>query len=160
MNRRNVYASPPAPGLGRDMAAAYCGTCVRLFDQWRAEGKGPLHFRIGSVVRYWPAALDRYLAEHPAIKSRAMMFRKVCPYTFDPHIELVPLPQQLLLPHEVGDRLGVCKRTLNYWRSKGSGPEFIGVGASIRYTGESIRTYLQFEGQQLALKRHGYENEE
>jgi hypothetical protein len=123
---------------------------VRLLDQWRAEDNGPRYFVIGSVVRYWPVAVDCFLEEHPALRAKAIAFRKVCPYTFDPHLELVPSPEQILLPREVAERLGVCKRTLSYWREWGQGPDFvIGGDQLVRYTGHAIRTYIAYDEQQL-----------
>ena len=150
MKFANTYSSPPAPGLSRAEAAAYCGVCVRTLDQRRAEGDGPDYFCIGSVVRYWPAALDRYLDERPALKAKAIAMRRAFRYAFDPHLELVPTPDQILLPHEASVCLGVSKRTLNYWRAWGCGPQYTVIGKDIRYTGPAIRAYIKFEEHQLA----------
>lgn len=150
MKHPKTYMSPAAPGFDRLTAAQYCGISVRLLDQWRADETGPQYFRIGSAPRYWPAPLDRYIELHPGLKKKAMLFRQICPNPFDAHFELVPAPEQVLLPHELADRLGVCKRMLNYWRAWGRGPSFEVHGTRVTYTGAAVRIYLAYDEQQLA----------
>lgn len=150
MKQPKTYKSPAAPGFDRHTAAAYCGVSVRLLDQWRADGTGPLYFHIGSTPRYWASPLDRYLDMRPALKKKAIWFRQVCPYSFDANEELVPTPDQALLPHELAERLGKCKRTLNYWRAWGRGPAFDVTSTGVIYTGAAVRAYLAYDEQQLA----------
>lgn len=151
MKHFKSYMTPAAPGFDRPTAAAYCGISVRLLDYRRTDGTGPQFFLIGSMPRYWPAALDRYISMHPELKKTSDLRRKAWPLPFDSHFELVPEHEQVLLPHELADRLGVCKRTLNYWRAWGGrGPDFLRDGNRITYTGSAVRAYLKYDEQQLA----------
>jgi hypothetical protein len=150
MKHAKIFSSPAVPGFGRHLAAAYCGVSVRLLDQWRADCIGPRYFKIGCTPRYWPAALDHYISLHPALKKRADLYRSACPYVFDAHFDLVPAPEQVLLPYQLAARLGVCKRTLNYWRTWGTGPDFVLDGIHVSYTGTAVRAYLAYDEQQIS----------
>ena len=48
----------------------------------------------------------------------------------------------LLTTVEVADYLKMRPRTLDNWRSLGTGPEFVKVGALVRYRVEDIEAYL------------------
>ena len=52
-----------------------------------------------------------------------------------------PRPR-LLTTAEAAAGLRVSPRTLNNWRSLGTGPEFIKVGALVRYREDDIEDYL------------------
>ncbi len=49
---------------------------------------------------------------------------------------------QLLTTSEAAIYLKVSPRTLDNWRSLGTGPQFIKVGALVRYRHEDIEAYL------------------
>ena len=51
-------------------------------------------------------------------------------------------PSQLLTTNEAAAYLKVSPRTLDNWRSLGAGPEFIKVGALVRYREADIEAYL------------------
>ena len=146
MGKRNQEL--PAPGLCRLYAACYIGVCVRSLDEMRARGKGPHHFRIGDEVRYWPADLDRHLLKAP---NHAALFRKLAVELYDPHIELVPEPEAMLNTLKAARSLGVCPRTMSYWRKGFVGPKFVKVNGRVWYPGRDMRSYVQFERQEGAL---------
>jgi predicted site-specific integrase-resolvase len=49
---------------------------------------------------------------------------------------------QLLTADEVSNMLQIEPQTLAKWRCEGTGPEFIRVGRTIRYTIEAVRDFL------------------
>ena len=42
-------------------AAAYLGVKPKTLERWRRIGHGPLHFKVGSLVKYDREALDDFL---------------------------------------------------------------------------------------------------
>ncbi|MCC8362646.1 helix-turn-helix domain-containing protein [Lysobacter sp. A6] len=137
----------PAPGLCRFYAACYIGVSPRTLDSMRAEGIGPHHFRIGDEVRYWPKDLDRHLAVTPKHAALAEIFRKRAIVPFNPHLELIPDEEDLLTTPKAARALGVCVRTMSYWRAAGTGPKFVKVKGRVRYLGRDIREYVEFDRQ-------------
>ena len=148
--RKRTYAKHPSPGLDRCTAAAYLGMCVRRLDYLMAEGAGPRSFRIGYGVRYWPAELDRYLQAHPDQQEIAKRTRAACPRIFDPHVELVPDPDEVLTVSQLARCLGVCERMVAYWHESGTGPVREVINGRVQYRGSEVRKYLSFE-QQVSL---------
>ncbi len=55
--------------------------------------------------------------------------------------------RQLLTTSEAAIYLKVSPRTLDNWRSLGTGPHFIKVGALVRYRQEDIEAYLDRQTQ-------------
>ena len=48
----------------------------------------------------------------------------------------------LISEAEAASRLGLSPRTLAHWRSTGQGPIWMKIGRSVRYTEESLRSWL------------------
>lgn len=58
--------------------------------------------------------------------------------------ELNPLPvPKLLTQNQVAEALGVSQRTLEGWRYRGGGPEFIRAGSRVRYSVEDLRAWIE-----------------
>lgn len=53
------------------------------------------------------------------------------------------LVDRLLNQDEVAEMLSVSVRTLEYWRSKGGGPEFVKVGKLARYRTSAVKAYIE-----------------
>lgn len=52
-------------------------------------------------------------------------------------------PPALYTPDELSAYLGVPKKTLEFWRSTGSGPPFVRFGRSIRYPGDLLVSWMR-----------------
>jgi len=50
--------------LSVDEVADYLGIPVNTLYQWRHKGTGPMAFRVGLFLRYDPAAVRNWLADH------------------------------------------------------------------------------------------------
>lgn len=55
--------------------------------------------------------------------------------------EAFPLPA-FLTEAQVAERLAISPRTLQMWRFRGGGPEFVKVGALVRYEPEAVAAWL------------------
>ena len=44
---------------------------------------------------------------------------------------------------EAAQRLGLTKSTLEAWRCRGGGPDFVKMGRSVRYRAEDLEAFLQ-----------------
>ena len=44
------------------MTAQYLGIAAQTLARWRVEGRGPIHIKVGSAVRYDVRDLDSWLA--------------------------------------------------------------------------------------------------
>jgi excisionase family DNA binding protein len=53
-----------------------------------------------------------------------------------------PKPEPLAYPEEVAEMLGVPKHTLDQWRSKGSGPDYLKIGRHVRYRWSAVNAWL------------------
>ena len=51
--------------------------------------------------------------------------------------------------------LAVSAGTLRNWRSKNRGPEFIHIGASVRYSPERLRRYVEARTRRVRDLPHG-----
>ena len=51
--------------------------------------------------------------------------------------------RQLLTPLETGEYLGISKKTLANWRSKGTSPKFIKLGNKVFYLKEDLDAWIQ-----------------
>jgi predicted DNA-binding transcriptional regulator AlpA len=51
-------------------------------------------------------------------------------------------PAKLLTSNEVADRLGVKPTTMEAWRCRGEGPDFIKIGRLVRYKENHLQAWL------------------
>jgi len=49
----------------------------------------------------------------------------------------------LLKTHEVADKLRVTKATIESWRCRGGGPQFVRYGRAVRYRPEDIEAFIE-----------------
>lgn len=56
--------------------AAILGVSPRTVEQMRADGRGPAWVRVGGQVRYEPAQLAAWIAEHTG--PTALVFADMC----------------------------------------------------------------------------------
>lgn len=49
----------------------------------------------------------------------------------------------LMTEREVAEILGICHRTLQGWRCKGTGPLFVRVGRRVRYEPAALQAWLR-----------------
>jgi len=54
-----------------------------------------------------------------------------------------PPLEKLLTEKEAGDLLGIEVKTLQYWRWKGGGPEFVKIGRLVRYSPAALKSYCE-----------------
>ena len=59
----------------------------------------------------------------------------------EPHI--FAGPDALMDPRTTADYLGVAVLSLADWRTKGAGPDYIKVGASVRYRRSALEAWLE-----------------
>ncbi len=55
---------PDTLPLTEHKAAIRLGVSLSTLRRRRRAGNGPRHFRDGAIIRYYPADLDRYVADH------------------------------------------------------------------------------------------------
>jgi len=51
--------------------------------------------------------------------------------------------QKLMKEAEVAEVLGISTRTIQAWRWKGDGPEYVKVGGSVRYKETDVEAFLR-----------------
>lgn len=50
--------------------------------------------------------------------------------------------KKLLPPKDAADRMGLKHRTLEHWRWRGKGPDFIRIGGRVMYDPEALQRWL------------------
>ena len=59
-------------------------------------------------------------------------------------------PQRLLNEHEVASSCSICVLTLRKWRSQKRGPQFVKIGALVRYRPEDVDNWIAQQQAQAA----------
>jgi predicted site-specific integrase-resolvase len=55
---------------------------------------------------------------------------------------LMPSKRRLLSAREIADEFGISKRTLEHWRSLGTGPEYTTVGGRVMYDRVAFENFI------------------
>jgi len=63
-------------------------------------------------------------------------------------------PPTLLRPTEAARALGIHVQTLANFRHEGRGPQFVKIGAAVRYDADALRVYCE-ENTKTATRRAG-----
>jgi predicted DNA-binding transcriptional regulator AlpA len=53
------------------------------------------------------------------------------------------MPDQMLTPNELAERLVRSEKSLEAWRASGTGPAYVRVGRQIRYRERDVEAWLQ-----------------
>lgn len=63
------------------------------------------------------------------------------------------IPDPLLTPTQVAERLNVSRRVLYHWRDRGGGPPSFRVGAAVRYRTSAVEGWLAAQEQAEQVRR-------
>ena len=148
---RRCQSSPAARGLDRrpEVSGVTAESLWRSLDQWHAEGQGRECFHL-DLNPIWPE--PRSIAtsdEAPGIKVESRVVPAGLPLRLRSPLGARAFAGADLAPHETGSGRGCAKRTLNYWRARGRGPDFVVDGNRFADTGKAIRVYLADEDNTL-----------